>query len=321
VMTGISSRRVLAGLRSRYEQSNTDPIGTRTLAGVKMMQDAGMPHSSALAFTRLQLGIRTSDEDLGQSPDPGAVDRTLAAAMGARVGSGRPPKGVQPPQLGAGSFAHQLIGGVYMVGNPLSFYDLPAAAYLARVASKYKLRGAGLDLFTNVDMRPDIVDLPRMEVFEIKPLGSQALAVGEMLDYVALLNGLLVDSAAGFKPGNPANPGTTGVLPYTDQGQDGVLVWGCPVPGAILYTVVNPMIESPENARARINEPPGLGLGVEGVVGLGLAGAGALAAIPEVVPAATVAAYEPLLATLSRAAQLAGQAIPKIVEQGAGLAK
>jgi hypothetical protein len=93
------------------------------------------------------------------------------------------------------------------------------------------------------------------------------------------------------------------------------------VPGAILYTFVNPMIESPEYARARINEPPGLGLGlgVEGKVGLGQAGAGALAAIPEVVPAATVGAYEPLLASLSRAAQLAGQAIPKIVEQGARL--
>jgi len=213
-MAGVSRHRVLNGLRARYEQVSTDPLGTHALTVVQMMKDAGMPASSAVAYTRLQLGVRTSDNETGAPPDQAAIDHRLAGAMGMAATA----KGIQPPQLTAGNLAHQLIGGIYQALNRMSFYDLPVAAYLARVANKYKLRGAAADLFTNVDMRPDIVDLPRMDVFEIKPANSEALAVAEMRDYVAMLNGLLVDAAAGFKPGSPANPGATGTLPFTDQG-------------------------------------------------------------------------------------------------------
>lgn len=213
-MAGVSRHRVLNGLRARYEQVSTDPLGTHALTVVQMMKDAGMPASSAVAYTRLQLGVRTSDNETGAPPDQAAIDHRLAGAMGMAATA----KGIQPPQLTAGNLAHQLIGGIYEALNRMSFYDLPVAAYLARVANKYKLRGATADLFTNVDMRPDIVDLPRMDVFEIKPANSEALAVAEMRDYVAMLNGLLVDAAAGFKPGSPANPGATSTLPFTDQG-------------------------------------------------------------------------------------------------------
>lgn len=92
-----------------------------------------------------------------------------------------------------------------------------------------------------------------------------------------------------------------------------MLVWGCPVPGAILYTFVNPMMESPEHARERLNQPPSLGISVEATLALGFAGAAGLAVVPEAIPAATIASYDALIAALARAALLAGQAVPKIV--------
>ncbi|TFV81743.1 hypothetical protein E4V99_12290 [Microbacterium sp. dk485] len=306
-MSGVSRSRVLDGIRARYETVSTDPLGTRTLTVVGLMREAGMPDAAALAYTRLCLNVRTV-EGAGTEAGSEQLDRTLATAMGAAF----VPKGPQPPALAAGNLAHQMIGGIYESLNPLSFYDLPAAAYIARVATKFRVRGGAADLFTNVDMRPDIVDLPRLEVFEIKPLGSQGLAVGEALDYVSLLNGLLVDAAAGFRPGSPGNPGTTGVLPFADQGRPGVLVWGCPVPGAILYAFVNQMIESPEHVREQINQPAGAGAGVESMVALGMAGVAALAVAPQALGAAAVG-YEGLIAALARAAQVAGQPIPRLV--------
>lgn len=319
-MTGVSRTRVLDGIRARYDVVSTDALGTRVLTVVGLMQQSGVPDAAAAAYARLRLGLRSAAQaaEPGRSTgtDQSRSDQLVAAAMGGAF----VPRGPQPPALAAGNLAHTLIGGIYEGLNPMSFYDLPAAAFLARLATRFRARGAANDLLTNLDMRPDIVDLARLQVYEIKPLNLRSLAVAEVADYIELLNGLLKDGVAGFRPGSPGNPGATGVLPFTDQGRQGTLVWGCPVPGAILYTFVD-ATENPEHVRARINEPQGLGLGVESMVALGLVGAAGLAAVPEALGAGALAGdYGTLIANLVRGATLAGQRIPALIGAGAGVA-
>lgn len=303
-MSGASLRRVLDGLRDRYQQVSNDPLGTKTLTIVSMMQDAGVDASAALAFVRLQLGLVPdgTGEKQSQTTEDVATDvgRMLAGAAG------------PPLQLEAGNLAHSLIGGVYVSLNPLSFYDLPIAAYAARLANKFKAPGATKDLLANLDMRPDIVDLTRLQIYEIKPFTAQALAVAEMRDYVDLMDGILKQSV--FMPGDRFNPGTTMALPFSAQGKSGVLIWGCPVPGAILYRFL-PTEEEPnaEREREKLHEPgsqyeASVTAAAAVVVPLVIVGAEAMAAL---------GAYEGLIGMLGGAVRLAGQAIPRIAGAGA----
>ena len=298
-MSGVSLRRVLDRLRDRYQQVSHDPLGAKTLTVVAMMQAAGVDAAAALAYVRLQLGLVPDavGEKQTQTTDDLAVDvgRMLAGAA------------VQPPQLAAGNLAHSLIGGAYVSLNPMSFYDLPIAAYAARLANKFKARGTTKDLMTNLDMRPDIVDLARLQIYEIKPFTAQALAVAEMRDYVDLMDGILKQSV--FAPGDPSNPGTTMALPFTDQGKSGVLIWGCPAPGAILYRFL-PKEEEPnaEREREKLHEP---GSQYEASVV-----AAAAVAVPLVVVGveamAALGAYEVLMGMLGAAVRFAGQALPRV---------
>jgi hypothetical protein len=298
-MSGVSLRRVLDGLRDRYQQVSTDPLGTRTMNTVAMMQAAGVDASVALTYVRAQLSL---------VPDATGEKKTQTTAeVATDVGNLLSAAAVQPPQLEAGNLAHSLIGGVYVALNPMSFYDLPIAAYAARLANKFKARGTTKDLMMNLDMRPDIVDLTKLEIYEIKPFTAQALAVAEMREYIALMDGILKQSV--FQPGKPTNPGTTGTLPFTDQGKSGVLIWGCPVPGAILYRFL-PKEEEPkaEEERAKLHEPgsqyqASVAAAAAVAVPLVFIGAEAMAAL---------GAYEALLGMLGAAVRAAGQALPRI---------
>ncbi len=170
---------------------------------------------------------------------------------------------------------------------------------------------AKADLFTNLDMRPDITDLGKMQIFEIKPVGSAALAVAEAKLYVDLFNGLGLDEIS-FSLGNPGNRGTSGTIP----GPDETLVWASPLPGAILYAFVRPP-EYPAREQERIRTgayEPGLQLGVETIVGVGLGAVAGLAVLAEV-SAATLASYGPMLERLIEAARAAGQPVPTLIPQ------
>jgi hypothetical protein len=303
-MSGVSLRRVLDALRDCYQKVSTDPLGTKTMTVVSMMQAAGIEAVAALAYVRLQLGL--IPDSTGEKQDQ--TTQEVASNVGQLLSAA-----AIPPMLEAGNLAHSLIGGYYVAMNPLSFYDLPIAAYAARLANKFKATGTRKNLMMNLDMRPDIVDLAKLEIYEIKPFTAQALAVAEMRDYIELMDGILKQSV--FAPGNPANRGTTGVLPYTDQGKSGVLIWGCPVPGAILYRFL-PKEDEPkaEQEREKLHEP---GSQYEASVA-----AAAAVAIPlAIVGAEAMAAlgvYEGLMAMLGSAVRIAGQALPRLAAGGGG---
>lgn len=305
-MSGVSLTRVLTGLRDRYQQTTSDPPGTRTMMVVSMMRAAGVDASVALSYVRLKLGIAPAPAGEKENQSVEDVARELSGALSAAAVT-------QPAQLLAGNLAHSLIGGVYVAANaPWAFYDLPVLAYAARLANKFKASGTTRDLLMNLDMRPDIVDLAKLELYEIKPASSRALAVAEMREYIDLMDGILKQSV--FRPGNRWNPGATGALPFTNEGKDGVLVWGCPVPGAILYRFL-PKEEEPraEAARQALNEPESqyeasVAAAAAVAVPLVIVGAGALAALAE---------YEALMTMLGAALRSAGQALPRVVGAGA----
>jgi hypothetical protein len=231
-------------------------------------------------------------------------------AMAGTLGA---PKPLQPEQLERGNLAHQLIGDTYCEANPPSVFDLSVFDVLGFAKGKVSglskaIKGAQADLFTNLDMRPDIVDLGKLEIFEIKPAGSTELAVAEATEYVELFNGLDLEQLT-FSLGNPGNPGTEGMIP----GPDEIIVWASPLPGAIVYEYVRPP-ESPRRVQERIKSgayEEGLGLGPESIIALGFAAAGLVVAAGEV-SATVFAGYETLIPTLVRAVQLAGQVVPKL---------
>jgi len=325
-MTGVSLTRTLAGVRDRYSAVSTDPVGTKTLTVVAAMREAGLPFTAASAYTKLSLGVQarpgeaqpTSDDDVRvfaaamggpQSAEGAILGGSQLAGVGGGIGGAPGP--VVPDQLEKGNLAHSLIGDLYATLNPPTLVDMSVAdilTYARRVPGLAKaIRRTTSDLFQNFDMRPDITDLGRMEIFEIKPAGSMPLAVAEAKLYVELFDALGL-SEISFKLGNPGNRGATGMIP----GPDETLVWASPLPGAIGYAFVKPP-DAPRQVQERIRNgvyEPGLDLGPESAIAFGIAAAGALALLPEV-SAATFAAYGPLIARLVAAATAAGQAVPE----------
>ena len=327
-MSGVSLSRVLNGIARRYDEVSPDPPGTKALTVVDLMKAAGLPIETTRAYLALKLGVGA-----GQGPAAGgqasgddheADVKTLAGAMGAAVVAGAP-KPLPPKQLEEGNLAHELIGDFYCALNPPSVSDLSILDVLGfakrRVPGLSKaIKQTQTDLFTNLDMRPDIVDLGKLQLFEIKPLGSAGLAVPEALLYISLFNALGL-SEISFKLGNPSNPGTAGMIPGPQQ----TLVWASPLPGAIIYNFVNPVTDNPRRIQERIQNGDllgkGLGIGVEATVGLGFGltagvvvgveGALGLAAAFQVSPA-VLASFESLIPVLVRAVRLAGQALPNL---------
>jgi hypothetical protein len=335
-MTGASLNRVLEGIAHRYDEVSPDPAGTKALTVVALMKAAGLAIQAASAYLQLKFGITVGTDPAGSgsnSAPPAPNDHTadvnvLAAVMkaprGALAGIGSlasagasgAPSALPPAQLEEGNLAHELIGDTYCALNPPSVFDLSVADVLSFAKGRLPglaeaIKAAQADLFTNLDMRPDIVDLGKMQIFEIKPAGSIPLAIAEAALYIQLFDGLGIP-ALSFTPGNPGNPGTRGMIP----GPDSVLVWASPAPGAIGYAFVR-RPDSPQRVQERIESgayEPGLGLGPEAMIGLS-AGLGAAAAlgVAELSPLA-VASYETLLPILVKAVQAAGQAIPALVQ-------
>ncbi len=163
------------------------------------------------------------------------------------------------------------------------------------------------EVLDQIKTRPDIADLGKLQIYEIKSLESAARAVPEMLDYIELLGSIKIPGFEGFHPGSPTNPGTEGVLPYPNGGK---LVWACPWPGAIVYVVTDQTdpLYSPERLRSDALGGLSAQAGVESMVALGLSLAIGAALLPlgsEAVPAA---------ASLARACESYGVLIPLMAE-------
>jgi hypothetical protein len=327
-MQGASLNRVLQGIAKRYDKVSPDPLGTKALTVVGLMQAAGAPVSAASTYLQLKLGVAVAPGPAGagsagglKTPADHMADvNVFSAAMKsggalATAGGAGKPKALPPAQLEQGNLAHELIGDTYCALNPPSVSDWSVFDVLGLAKGRVPKLAKGItaaqaDLFVNFDMRPDIADLGKMQIFEIKRIGSTALAVFEASLYIKLFDSLGIRELH-FSLGNPGNRGTRGIIP----GPQETLVWASPLPGAIVYAFVRPP-ESPRRMQERIESgatEPGLNLGPEAITGLGLAGAVAAGvALPEV-SAAAVGTYEVLMPILTAAARAAGQEIPHLI--------
>lgn len=76
-------------------------------------------------------------------------------------------------------------------------------------------------------MQPDIINISRMYIYEIKPSGR----VVEAGSRVALYLGILQKAGVSISLGPPGAPGTTGYIPAPG----GVFIFSSPAPGIITY--------------------------------------------------------------------------------------
>jgi len=281
------------------------PLGTSVIADVARMQQQGAPIETARAAAFQQLKLTLSADPAGGKA--GADDRASAVAKiaAAMAGAAVP----EPGMLSEGKVAHTEIGLYYASLNPPTLVDPTLIAVVRMAAKALRLTTATLntlyaklpeEMLESLKVRPDILDLGKLQVYEIKSFDSSARAVPEMLDYIALLESFAIPGFT-FHPGSPTNPGTAGALPVPD----GWVVFCSPVPGAIIYrTILKP--ENPRAARERLQNY--------------LSGASNLAMGVENMTAITVMlalGFGELLALLGEGAAAAGQPVPAIVQGAA----
>jgi hypothetical protein len=295
-LRGVSLRRLTDGIARLHRPIVAPSRGTDLVRQLITMRAAGVSEETARAAVLAQLNLpaRPDESAMRAAAVPGmdshdAVIATMAAALVAAA--------VQPSMLREGNVAHRLIGARYAQMNKPTLVDptmtaIIRALRLSKAAYNALYRRMPEDLLESLLVRPDIVDLGKLQIYEIKSLESRALAAVEMADYIALLDSFEIPGMT-FSAGSPSNPGTSGVIP-TDDGQ---LVYACPWPGAIVYRFVRPPEHYPVE-RLVVDATEGhFTFGVESMTAVAvLAGA----------------SLEVLISLVTRAAVRAGQALPPL---------
>jgi hypothetical protein len=178
-----------------------------------------------------------------QEVDPSAAN--IAPTMaGVTPGPWNPP-GKQPIGYYLGLSAHVAIAAVYAAAHPTdeAFYNVVSVATIVAAA-----RRLGLSVGRNragriqAAMEPDIANLTRLHLYEIKPATLQALGKSEAALYVAAF------AAAGLPMalGPTGEPGTSGVIPAPG----GWYTFRAPEPGVITYNYAQP-----PRVRVRVRVP------------------------------------------------------------------
>lgn len=159
-----------------------------------------------------------------------SVATTMQAAQAAApnpVGPGGwSPPGNQPIPFYIGNEAHLAIALQYVAahaGDQVFTNSFPIQSILAQMPGANPAGAAAADLLA----RPDIANVTRRQLYEIKPVAAAALAATQLAAYIATF------AAAGMPmaPGTAGEPGTSGVVPAPG----GYYMFQCTTPGIILY--------------------------------------------------------------------------------------
>jgi hypothetical protein len=142
------------------------------------------------------------------------------------------PPGNKPIPFYLGSEAHTAIAAEYVLLHPA---DVVRTNTIATSTILKLLAGPPFNLKPNLgalakaelDGEPDILNLSRLHLYEIKPKGALAAAIAEGLDYQAAF----VKAGIPVTFGPKGEPGTAGVVPAPD----GVYIFESPQDGVILY--------------------------------------------------------------------------------------
>lgn len=214
--------------------------GDRSLGAIARLNGAMAGLSDAeqralVAYVARRVGTSIDTEALlalADSPEDAAEAAVVASAPGPVAKGPWQKPGKQPDNLYVGNAAHRAIALHYEAshrGEAVFLNHSPISTILRRLARMGV--GPASNLSTKAKgehaLRPDITNATLLELFEIKPAGALAQGQAEMSHYLSIFHGAGVP----MKPGNPASPGTQGILPAPE----GHFRFYAPVPGVIVY--------------------------------------------------------------------------------------
>ncbi len=183
----------------------------------------GMRHSESVLSSLSLDTLKAQLEGAIKNPTP-AIPQHLQQQMSA-VQPGPWNPGKQNPAFYLGNKAHEQIADEYRNANPGQeiFTNNSNIRTLVRQGGG-NLKGLSP---TQLAFKPDITNLTKMHIYEIKPSTQLARGLSECVMYEATLNMAGVPVKAG-----PTNaPGTQGTIPAPG----GVYVYWAAVPGVIVY--------------------------------------------------------------------------------------
>lgn len=176
-----------------------------------------------------------------------AVPEAALQMAGGNVGPAPwAPPGGQPIPYYIGNQAHVQIAAYYAAAHTgdIAFYNFIPMSTILNTWTQAGNTLTGNLSAANALLRPDIANLSRHHLYEIKPATSQAQAVTEATMYMGLFTSVGVPMTLG----PTGEPGTSGVVPAPG----GIYIFSAPAPGAITY-----QYRQAQAVRVPVEEPSG----------------------------------------------------------------
>jgi hypothetical protein len=163
--------------------------------------------------------------------DPETVFGPVEAAVAGPVGPGPwSPPGGQPIPFYIGNAAHLAIAMEYLAahaGDNVATNFTPVTTLLEAFTSMGVSNTPGSLSPSELAARPDILNLTRQHLYEIKPAAGAGQAAAEAAFYV----GVFAKAGVVVTLGPTSEPGTSGVVPAPG----GYYTFASPTPGVIVY--------------------------------------------------------------------------------------
>ncbi len=154
----------------------------------------------------------------------------VAAAGGPVMPGPWAPPGQQPIPFYIGLSAHAEIAAFYLAEHPgqaVAVNNVAISTILSRLALLGRPNTPGAVSLAKLGLEPDITNLTRLHLYEIKPQSLESLAAVEAEMYMAIF----LAAGVPMTLGPTVEPGTAGVVPAPG----GYYAFEAPQPGVIIY--------------------------------------------------------------------------------------
>lgn len=222
------------------------PLADRTALLAQVLRSTGREDqidgmTEGLAAFEASETTRASEPEEEVEPDAPPVSASVFGGVG--MGPWNP--GGQPIPFYLGNAAHVAIAAYYagLHASDVAFYNFTPVSVIVAAAARMGLAlGTAAATAVQLGLKPDIANLSRLHLYEIKPESLQSLGRTEAMLYQTAF------AAAGLPValGPVAEPGTAGTLPAPG----GWYVFQAPEPGVITYRY-----RQPPRRRVRVPVP------------------------------------------------------------------